>query len=289
MFLGIVLHALAETAGTLEGGSGVIYGGPAASTYAHLAGSGAPGSGGRLARALQARLDLYGAVGLSDRVQVGAYVPLVYSTVVERLSNCDNEPDFCAPVATVGMAGVQGRVRVLDAPLRLTLGLGVSSGHWNADVRQRYTAVGESTTDVQPAVYAGHDLRFGRLVAFAAYTNRHALYARDVVGYDGEVPADDLRGGLELHLRPGDLGLQVGAYTYQRLGGLALGDDWYDSGDRWAVLDYDNVSVGAKLSVPLPANMGLHVGVTQVVWVHNGPPDATDLTVGVHKWFPSAR
>ena len=51
-------------------------------------------------------------------------------------------------------------------------------------------------------------------------------------------------------------------------------------------MDYDAISVNGKISLSLPKNMGLHLGASRVVWVHNGPVDATDITLGVHRYFP---
>jgi hypothetical protein len=283
--------ALAEYAGTLPGHAVVVYGGPALTTYRQLSVGTAP-PGGDLDRAMQARLDLYGAWGASDRLQLAAYVPVVYSTVASYDVNCTAGSDFCAAVAGVGKAGVQARYRLPVAAVTTTLGLGVSSAAWNADTRGRYTAVGEATTDLAPALFLGRDLALGAMgagvVLFGTYDYRLVTY--DQAPLPHRAPADDVRAGLEVKVSPGVLTAQLGGYTYQRLGGVDFSADiehYFDTDDRWAVLDYDNASVGAKLSVGLPHAMGVHLAVNRVVWVRNGPPDAVDVSLGVHKyWSP---
>ena len=291
MLLASCSLALAEYAGTIPGHSVVVYGGPALTTYQQLSVGTAP-PGGNLDRALQTRLDLYGAWGASDRLQLAAYVPVVYSTVASYDVNCTEGSDFCAAVAGVGKAGVQARYRLPVPAVMTTLGLGVSTGAWNAGTRGRYTAVGEATTDLSPALFLGRDLAFGSMgagvVLFGAYDYRLVTY--DQAPLPHRAPADDIRAGLEAKVSPGIFTLQVGGYLYERLGGLDFTTDiehYFDTDDRWAVLDYDNVSAGTKLSVALPHSMGIHLAANRVVWVRNGPPDALDISVGVHKyWAP---
>lgn len=281
--------ARAEFAGTIPAGSAVVYAGPGLTTYAHLSVDTAP-PGGALDRALQSRLDLYGAYGLTDHVQLAVSLPVVYSTVATHDSNCSGSSDFCTPVAGVGQAGVQVRYRLVGSPLYVTGALGLQSGAWLAAERGRFTMPGEATTDIEPVLLLGKDVQMGKVrggvVASAQYTFRLETYAEEV---SPSVPADDVRAAVEVKVAPGSWEFEVGAATYQRLGGdtFSSTSPAWPTDDRWAALDYDNVQVHGKVSYALPGNLGVHAAVSRVVWVRNGPPDAMDVAIGVHKyWAP---
>ncbi len=285
MLLLLASFAHAEEAGVLPRGATVVYGGPAVMTYGTL--QTGPGSGGgALDRGLIARLDLYGARALSDRVQLSAYVPVIYSTVIDddTLGPCPTGQD-CTPIAGIGAAGLQIRVAAVTSPLLVTFALGVSSGAWNRDVRGRYTMVGEASTDLVPGVYLGRKGKFGgfdvAVVGFGAYAFRVTTYPNDV---PVEAPPDDIRAGLELQVTRGPVSAMGGAYTLQRLGGSAF-REYGGAQDQWAAADYDNVAIGGKISVGLPNSMGIHLGVSRVLWVNNGLSDAVDASLGVHKYF----
>ena len=284
LFAALVAIVHAESAGTLPGRSSVLYAGPGVTTYGHLQTSGGVSD---VPDAMQARLDIYTALGLTERVQLAAYLPLVYS-----MAFADACKGGCEPVIGVGHAGVQARVKALQDPLQLTAGLGVSSSAWLAPSRGRYTTVGEPTTDVQPALYVGRDVPLGKasggLVLFGMYTWRLSTWDSAL---SEDAPRDDVRGGVELHVTTGPVTVMAGAWTLQRLGGAQfdfedpLFVEAFATDERWAALDYDAVSVGGKLSVALPKDMGLHIALNRVAWVHNGPSDAMDVSLGVHKYF----
>ena len=87
----------------------------------------------------------------------------------------------------------------------------------------------------------------------------------------------------------GPVALQVGLTGFRRTGGVDY-EDWVGvySGveDRWSALAYREVVARGKLSVPLAQEVGLHLSLSRVVLAANGPRDATDLSLGLHRYWP---
>ncbi len=285
MLILIATLAHAEHAGVLPAQSWVAYGGGGFTTYSELdsdAGS------GTVDRVNIPRVEGYLGVGVAKRVQFSAYLPVFYSFVSEGdpgPCSATSQVD-CRDILALGRLAVDARVNVLGGPVKLTVGIGGASSAHLRDVRMRYTMPGQATVDFTPSLYLGKDLAFGKmgagLVAFAHYDYRvPGDFQPDL---EEKAPADDVRAGLEFKVSPGKFTAQVGAYTYQRLGGTG----WLaypNSDDRWATSDYDDVSAGLKLSADLGNGLGAHLGVHRVLWVNNGAPDALDVTLGVHKYF----
>ncbi len=281
----LVSLAHAEYAGVLPAQSWAVYGGLGFTTYGELV---SDAGSGTVDRVNVPRVEGYLAAGLVENLQVAAYVPVFYSFVSEGDPGPCSTTSLtdCRDLLGLGRVGVDVRYNLLDKPMMLTLGFGASSNGHLRDERVRYTMPGQATTDFSPALYLGKDLAFGKMgagfVLFGAYDYR--VPADQQADLAEKAPADDIRAGLEIKVSPGVLTAQVGAYTYQRLGGTS----WLAyprSEDRWATADYDDVSAGVKLSAALPNNMGLHLGFNRVLWVNNGASDATDITLGFHKYF----
>lgn len=282
MLLFIAAEALAESAATFPAGGASLYAGMGVYSFRKLRIDSDPEQTDTLYRDVTARAELHGAVGATDRLMLSASLPLVYSTVLQP-EICTGGPFPCAPILTVGTASLAARYQILDRGIDLTVGLTLSSSSWNARTRGHYNTVGEATTDLGPSLYIGdrYPLGAGGLswVVSAGYTLRNTFYDAS-----GSSPDDDVRSAAEISGQAGPFMLTSGLSTYQRLGGIEvaslLGTD-----DRWAVADYDNVSAHAKLSIALRDTLGLHLSASHVLWVRNGPPDAFDLTVGLHRWF----
>lgn len=274
----LVPPAVAETAEVLPHHSAVTYVGGGATTYAHVNTGPVGGVAAEraVAAAVQARLDLYGAWSPLDRLQLSVYVPPTASFAAGSGET----------FVTVGQTALQGRFALARGRVPVTLALGVASQAWNWEERSRYTMVGEATTDVLPGLYVGATGTLGAwtvgATAFGTYAWRFP--AGDQPEVERKAPMDDVRGGMEVRAGRELLSVQVGAYTLQRLGGTSF-YALRGSPDVWAAVDYDIVSVGAKVSLALPHDNGLHLAVNRAVWVHNGPVDATDLSLGWHHYF----
>lgn len=282
IWLCVAALALAESPYVLPQGGATAYGGLGLSTFESGA-SGLPRD-----RQLRSRVDLYGAYGILDVLQLSADAPLVHNRVMELgRAPCPTEDDYCDPVTSVGQAGMQLRLRLLARPITATLGLGLRSDAWNASTRGRWTNAGLGTTQgVASAVLGGDAQRLG-WVAHAHYAR---VAGREVEAADGErLPADELLGGLagRLHVQRSAVELELSGRT--RLGGMEFGDAWFDAlyptEDRWAALAYREVAARAKLSLPLGEASGLHVSAGRVILAANGPRDTTDISVGVHRYW----
>jgi hypothetical protein len=66
-------------------------------------------------------------------------------------------------------------------------------------------------------------------------------------------------------------------------------ETWRPQADRWAALRYREVAARAKLSIDLAEGTGLHVSAGRVFAAWSGPRDATDLSVGVHRYWTARR
>lgn len=273
--------ALAESAATFPQGGASLYAGLGAYSFQKLRLGADPADTSTLYRDVTARAELYGGVGVTDRLMVTLSVPLVHSRVLDPPAR---DPSFpCGPISTVGTVAATVRYQIHRRWLDVTPGIAVSSAAWNAPTRGYYNTVGEATTDVGPVLYVGDrygDARRGlSWVVSAGYTVRTTAYEAS-----GGAPRDDARAAAELAGHRGPVTLTMGASTYQRLGGIEAAS-LLGTEDRWAVADYDSVSTQAKLSLALSEGVGLHVSTTRVLWVRNGPPDVSDVSVGLHRWF----
>jgi hypothetical protein len=279
-WLVLVRVALAETGSVLPAGALVGYTGVGVSTFA-------TGAGPQLRdRQLRSRLDLYGAWGLGRRLQVSVDAPVVYNAVIPIGSRgpCPGEGDWCAPVFTVGEAGVHARFGALSGPVRVVLGAGVRGDPWNVATRDRWTNAGLGTTSAVGSLVVEPALPAGGLLAYAHY-------GRVLTRAPGaEVPGDVIAGGVEGRGTVDAVTVEVGLSGLARMGGVAYGDAWldawYDSPDRWAALNYREMKARVKVSVALCDRAGLHVSAGRVLVVANGPRDATDVAIGVHTYAP---
>jgi hypothetical protein len=190
----------------------------------------------------------------------------------------------CDTILTLGTVSLQGRYQIHRRWLDVSAGLTLASSSWNAPTRGHYNTVGESTTDLAPSLHTGDRYEHGEL-AFSWTGSVMYVWRSTFYTASGGAPDDDVRAQAWLEGTAGPVTLALGASTYQRLGGIEvmslLGTD-----DRWAVSDYDSSSAHAKLSLALGPQVGLHLSGSRVLWVRNGPPDAFDLALGVHRWLP---
>ena len=279
LFLPVVIaRAVAETASVLPAHAVVLYSGPGVTTFNQL-NTGLTGGfveEREVPRAFQIRLDVYAVWSPLERLQLSLYVPPTYAFAI----------DHSEPRLSVAQAGVQARWALSREVLQSAVGLGVASQAWNWQHRNLYTMAGEATTDILPAIYLGTSGAVAGFSLGAALFGNYAfrIPAGEQPDVEGKAPKDHVRAGLEARAGRGPVTLEVGGYTYQRLGGT-IHYTLKGSPDVYAAADYDNVSLGLKLSVSLPKNNGLHTGFTRAVWVHNGPIHATDVTLGFHHYF----
>ena len=287
--------AAAESADLLSRGASVIYGGTGVGTFER-------GSSGELRdRQWRGHLDLYGAVGATDWLQLAADAPLVVAGVqqIDGRGPCPTtayEPDYCDTTATLGEVGLSARARILGGQTALAAGLGVRSDAWNAGTRHRWTNAGLGTTAAVGSLVGGRRFLVGGVVAGALAAGELRLVAgREVDAGLGasRLPGHAVAGLVELWADPGPARLQLGLSGTTRLSGVDFGRDYTDyyrfTPDRWASLRYEALRAELKVSVPLSEEVGLHVAAGRVAAAANGPRDAADLSVGVHRWFPGPR
>jgi hypothetical protein len=280
----LALCAHAESGAVLPAGAGVGYAGVGLSTF-ETGSSGLPRD-----RQLRSRLDLYCAWGVARRLQLSVDVPLVYNTTVaiEGRGPCPGVGDWCAPVASAGEAGVHLRAQLVDSAFDLTVGLGLRTDAWNAPTRDRWTNAGLGTTAGVASLIAEQAIGGGAALAYGHF----ALVDGRAVDGPGtpRLPGDLLVGGLVGRAPLGRLTGEVELSGLSRLAGVPYGDVWldqyYDTPDRWAALRYRELKARAKLSIPLGDRSGLHISAGRVLLVDSGPRDATDLSVGVHRYLP---
>ncbi len=294
-----------ESGWTLPDGAHVLYGGLGANTFSQLQFADDVEGQQTIDRGLRTRVDLFGATGLTDRLQLSAYVPVVHAQVLdtEGRGPCPDgvgtstEVDYCDPFTTVGAPAVQARYAAVTDPLRLVAGFAVAGDPWNASKRGRYVGYGDAVVDLQPSLIVARSWTLGAtevgLLGRGAYTWRFSRLIEDSPAGSFRAPADDLRWLAEVHLAPpGPVSIELGLHGLERLWGL----DWdgsyqaahFPTVDRWTTLYYKHVAAGAKVSVALSETMGLHLGASRVISVRNGPPDTLDFSVGVHRYFPAS-
>jgi hypothetical protein len=279
--------ALAESAGTLPAGSAVAYGGLALGSFQY-------GSSGLIRdRQLRARADLYGAVGLTDRLQLSLDAPVMRTWVLELEDRgpCPTdgyEGDYCDPVTGVGEAGLHARYRVASG---LVVGAGVRSDAWNAGTRQRWTNIGLGTTSLVGSLIVGRERERLGVVGAAHY---RLTLGRAVDAGLGEVslPGDTVAGLVELRYSPPQIRpeFRLALSGMSRLWGVEYGPEYVDyyrlTPDRWASLAYRELKGAAQVSLPLEDHSGLHLSFSRVIVAANGPKDAMDLSLGFHRYFP---
>lgn len=284
--------AFADSATTLPGGSAVVYGGAGVNTFQY-------GSSGLIRdRQWRLRADFYGAVGLSERAQLSLDGPFV-QTFVQDLGDrgpCPSdayEGDYCDPVTTAGEVGLTGRYALSRDTVKSVVELGVRTDAWNAGTRGRWTNAGLGTTSLVGGLLGeAHRTWEGVDIGVVAGARYRLVAGRDVdAGLGAErLPGDAVHGVVELSARSGRTTGQLGLSGMSRLAGVEFGPDYVDyyrlTQDRWASLRYRELRGEAKLSRALSDNAGVHLTVGRVLVARNGPRDALDVSLGVHRYFP---
>jgi len=283
--------ACAESAHTLPGGAATVYAGAGLGTFQY--GS----SGLSRDRQWRARVDLYGAYGLSDRLQLSLDAPLVRNWVQDDPGEgpCPTgayEGDYCDPVTGAGEAGLHARYRLVQGPPRLVAGLGVRGDPWNAGTRGRWTNAGLGCVSAVASLIAGVDGSAGG-VGLGAVANGHyrLTLGRAVDAGLGEValPADEVSAALEGWAARDALRFGLGLGYVARLWGVEYGDDYVDHyrhvQDRWASLQYRALRGEARASWAIAEAAGLHLAAGRVLIAANGPKDALDVSLGMHRYF----
>jgi hypothetical protein len=251
---------------------------------------------------VKVRADLWGGVGLHERLQLTASMPLLYGAVVDDPAQlpCPNllaSESYCDPYLTVGPARLDARTPLVRGPFRVAAGLGVSGDPWNRGKRGRYTSPGTGTLALTPYGLLGPRIPLGDTAALALTVGGGFAWslAPTATSAGGDLtvkaPGDavEVLGELRAEL-PGPVSLQTGVYYDHRLTGVPLGgswqQDWFQATpDRWNVLQTRLLRGAGKVSIDLPKSMGVHVGVTWLYEVDEGPTDLFDVAVGWHKYF----
>ncbi len=286
-----VAPARAESADTLPDGSATVYAGGGLGTFEYGA------SGLERDRQWRARVDLYAAVGVTDRLQLSLDGPLAYHWVGDKsgIGPCPTggyEGDYCDPVATAGEVGLRARYRVLGGPVKIVGGLGARGDPWNADTRGRWTNAGLGTGSLVGSVIGGWDAPSGGGGVVGSGHYRLTL-GRLVDAGLGEIrlPVDEVSGAIEGYLLTGGWRFGLGAGGVSRLGGVEYGDDYVDYyrrvQDRWASLRYRALRAEARASRSISEVAGFHLSVGRVLVAANGPKDSMDVSLGAHRYFPS--
>lgn len=290
--------ARAESAGVIPAGAGVLYSGAGVTTFNQMTQDGAV-----ITRDREVRLrgDVYGALGLARRLQLSASVPVVASFMVDDSSRLPcpgllQDEGYCETYVTAGQGRVDLRYQVLQRGANTTLGIAADVDNWNANRRGQFNSAGSGRTMLEALAVVG-----GPLADSGAWTLDGLMLggfgyflAPDVTSADGsttvKAPGDTVRASVELRAHRQGLAVEVGGHVVQRLSGVDLDSEWIDewfpsSLDRWNVLHYRGISASGKVSLDLPNNSGVHIGVYRVVAVDNGASNTTDLTVGWHRYF----
>ena len=298
-----LLAARAESPGTLPGGAAVVYTGAGVTTFNRLT---QDGEVQLRDREVRLRGDLYGSVGLTDRLQLSASAPLVASFVVD---NPDELPcpgllqseGYCDSYVTVGQGRAELRYGVRRGAPWLTLGAAADVDRWNHERRGQYNSAGSGRTVLEGLAVVGAETGLGgwavRGLVLGAYGRSLGPEVSSSVeagsGQDPivvQAPGDTVRGSVEVRGHRDGLAVELGGHVVQRLSGVDLDGDWVQdwfltSQDRWNVLRYRGVAVSGKVSLELPGSSGLHVGAHRLVAVDNGASNTTDVSVGWHRYF----
>lgn len=290
--------AWAESPSTLPAGSKVLYSGLGVSTFSQL-----DQGGGTTARdrAVKPRLDLYGSMGLTERVQLSLSAPLAMGFVVDAPDRlpCPNllqDENYCSTWATVGPARLDGRVALLRSTFQATAGLALGGDPWNRGIRGRYNSPGTGTPHAEAFAVVGPQVPMGDwslgLVGVGAFAYSLAPRATSA---DGTVtvraPGDQVRASGEVRVKPpAPVAFEAGVHWMKRLSGVPLagtwGQQWFPTTkDRWNVLQTELLVGSAKVSIDLPQSMGIHVGASWLWASAEAPSDLVDLSVGWHRYF----
>jgi len=285
LLLALPIPALAETAHVLPEGAAAIYSGLGAGTFA--TGS----SGLDRDRQLRLRLDLYAAVSLGPSLQLSADLQGQHNRVLEDPTQgpCPAADDYCDPTTAFGESGVHLRRQVETRGPALTLGLGARSDAWNGETRGRWTNAGLASSSLVATLVVEHERDGTRPLTLVGWAHGVRVLGTSTDN-GGHSPSSAVMGGASgaTELGPASIELAVNGMT--RLGGLEYGDAWVETwrptDDRWAALRYRHLAARAKLSLPLGPLAGLHLSVGRVLLAANGPRDALDVSLGVHRYFP---
>lgn len=295
MLLWLLTMAWADEPTTMPQGAASVYTGLGGSSFRRL-------NDGVRDRSVKVRADLYGAYAVHDRLQLSLSAPLLYGTVIDDPDQqpCPNlltAESYCVPYLTVGSARLDARTPLVRGPFRLAVGLGLGGDPWNRSKRGRYTSPGTGTPALSPYVLTGPRIPLGDKAALSVTAGGGFVWslAPDATSSGGEItvkaPGDAVQvlGEVRAEL-PGPVSLQTGVYYDHRLTGVPLGgswqQDWFSSSlDRWNVLQTQLLRGSGKVSVDLPKSMGLHLGVTWLYEVQEGPTDLFDVSLGWHKYF----
>lgn len=278
--------ARAESAFVAPGGTGLVAVGVGLSTFQH-------GSAGVIRdRQVRPRLDLYGAWGLGERWQVSADLPVVAAFVVEHPDRGPCPSDDCAPLVTLGEAGVTGRLALWRDGVHLTAGLGLRTDAWNAGTRSRWTNAGQGVSSAVALLVA--ERTWGPGHAVVAWGAWQAVWGREVDPGTGvepaSVPSDGWGAAVEGRFRWGPLTLEGALTARGRAGGYAH-EDWLQQGwsateDRWGALAWRELAARAWGSWPAGEASSVVIGVGRVLVAANAPKDTWDVTIGVVRTLP---
>lgn len=286
----LAVVALADSARPLPAEGRVVYGGVGGGAFQY-------GASGRIRDPqVRGRIDTFAARGLGQGWELRGGVPLVRAGAVEDplRGPCPGEGDYCATTTGVGEAWVGLRRGLVDRGWQALVEVGAFGDPWNAGTRGRWTNIGLGTGGGAAALVVGVEGAAGETRIGAVGSARYRL----VVGRahpDSAVrlPADDASGALELWAQRGRWRPEVAVSSLGRLGGLDYGDAWVRTwrpqADRWAALRYREVVGRVKLSIDLAEGTGLHVSAGRVLAAWSGPRDATDVGVGVHRYWSARR
>jgi hypothetical protein len=268
----------------------VLYGGLGVGSFEY-------GSSGLIRdRQVRGRVDTFAARGLGAAWELRGGLPLFRTGVIEDPGRgpCPGTDDYCAPTAGAGEAWVGLRRGLVDRGVQALVEVGAFGDPWNAGTRGRWTNIGQGTGGGAVALVVGGDTRLGDGRIGVVGVARHRL----IVGRahpDSAVrlPADELGGAVEVWAQRGRWRPELSVSSLGRLGGLDYGAEWVETwrpqADRWAALRYREVAARAKLSIDLAEGTGLHVSAGRVFAAWSGPRDATDLSVGVHRYWTARR
>ncbi len=230
----------------------------------------------------QSGVKVFYRYGISPMWDAAISIPFARVAMAEENKDADKQP-------TVGLGLVEGRIRRRlgkTGGLDWSASLGVRSGAFHHDTRDRLTNLGEGTTDFSGTVSTGATgllgPRFFNTSMDATYYYRMALQNDEAVG---KIPGDELRlSAVFDYAATSRFGVGVGVDGFHRLSGSEL--DFAKIGqygeDRWASLQASQVKAGGRIMLypqgPLPY---LQVSAQRVVWAKNNPTDALFVEVAM--------
>jgi len=281
--------ASAETASTLPDGSTAAWVALGGGTFRQI--RHATGEVYDLDRAAQLRLEGWYGVGLSDRLQLSASLPVVFNTVrIVDGNPCQTAapiPDYCEPVVGLGRAILDLRRRWRLGATDGTLSVQGATDVWQAEVRDRWTSTGDGTWDLRVGGLLGREVGRVRLdgwLGFTLRTKRDLVVEQETL----RVPANQVDGGLQVRWTGGPWAVEATADSLHRLGGLERDATWTEwarpTEERFSSLHYRDVAVRLAGSRALSGGWSLTARVGRVVWVRSGPPDRWDAVVGLSRF-----